>query len=213
MPPNTLMRIALTPLSMRMSSKAFWTTSALAPPPMSRKFAASPPSALIASIVAITRPAPFPITPISPLSFTYVSLLLLASCSKGSSPSASQRPPYPGCLKRALSSRVIFASAATTFPSFVSMRGLISASSASSCMNKRNKEEKYPPTCVTALPSKPAAKAKALACHGIKPSLGVDHTLAILSGVLAATSSMSTPPSLLAMIAIDFRDLSTVTPK
>ncbi len=145
-PPNTLMRIALTPLSMRISSKAFWTTSALAPPPISRKFAASPPSALIASIVAITRPAPFPITPISPLSFTYVSLLLLASCSKGSSPSASQRPPYPGCLKRALSSKVILASAATTFPSFVSMRGLISASSASSSTNKRNKEEKYPPT-------------------------------------------------------------------
>ena len=45
---------------------AFLICSALAPPPTSRKFAGSPPDSLITSIVAMARPAPLTMQPISP---------------------------------------------------------------------------------------------------------------------------------------------------
>ena len=44
----------------------FLTRSGEAPPPMSRKFAGSPPASLIMSSVAIARPAPLTMQPMSP---------------------------------------------------------------------------------------------------------------------------------------------------
>ena len=47
---------------------AFFTCSALAPPPTSRKFAGLPPAYLMMSMVAIARPAPFTMQPTVPSS-------------------------------------------------------------------------------------------------------------------------------------------------
>src|SRR5213594_4836257 len=58
-PPKILMSTALTFLSDRRIRNAFFTCSADAPPPTSRKFAGLPPESLMMSIVAIARPAPF----------------------------------------------------------------------------------------------------------------------------------------------------------
>ena len=48
--------------------KAAVTFSSSAPPPTSRKFAGRPPESLMMSIVAIARPAPFTMQPMSPSS-------------------------------------------------------------------------------------------------------------------------------------------------
>ena len=66
MPANTLTRIARTFLSRRTARNDLVTRSGEAPPPMSRKFAGSPPANLIMSSVAIARPAPLTMQPISP---------------------------------------------------------------------------------------------------------------------------------------------------
>ena len=50
-----------------MSLKAFVTRSGVAPPPISKKFAGSPPANFIVSIVAIAKPAPLTMQPISPV--------------------------------------------------------------------------------------------------------------------------------------------------
>ena len=69
-PPKMLMRIVLTlGWSLRISN-AILTYSTLAPPPTSRKLAGSPPQSLMISIVAIARPAPLTMQPISPSSAT-----------------------------------------------------------------------------------------------------------------------------------------------
>ena len=60
----------LTFSSLRIIPIASFTTSAEAPPPMSRKFAGFPPSKYIRSIVDIDIPAPLAITPIFPSSLT-----------------------------------------------------------------------------------------------------------------------------------------------
>ena len=59
MPPNTLMKIALTLGSDERMRKAFSICSGEALPPTSRKFAGSPPDSFTMSIVAMASPAPF----------------------------------------------------------------------------------------------------------------------------------------------------------
>src|SRR5438093_2207362 len=66
MPPKMLMSTLRTRSSERTISSAAFTTSSFAPPPMSRKFAASPPASLTASSVPMTSPAPFPMIPTLP---------------------------------------------------------------------------------------------------------------------------------------------------
>ena len=57
-PPKMLMKTAFTLASLMRIRKAFFTCSAEAPPPTSRKFAGEPPEYLMMSIVAMARPAP-----------------------------------------------------------------------------------------------------------------------------------------------------------
>jgi hypothetical protein len=76
MPPNTFTNTDRTCGSERMISSPFAITSAEAPPPMSRKFAGRgapgrwAPALATTSRVLITSPAPLPITPTEPSSFT-----------------------------------------------------------------------------------------------------------------------------------------------
>ena len=70
MPAKMLTRIAFTFVSESTRLKAAATRSGEAPPPTSRKFAGSPPACLIMSIVAIARPAPLMMQPMSPVSPT-----------------------------------------------------------------------------------------------------------------------------------------------
>src|ERR1700676_3009728 len=58
MPPKILMKTARTAGSLSRMRNAFFTCSAEAPPPTSRKFAGDPPAYLMMSMVAIARPAP-----------------------------------------------------------------------------------------------------------------------------------------------------------
>ena len=83
MPPKMLMKMLFTFWSKLMTSSAAAITSALAPPPMSRKLAAVPPTWLTTSSVLIARPAPLammPTVPSRPMycrSFSRASLLAL----------------------------------------------------------------------------------------------------------------------------------------
>ena len=110
MPPKMFTRIASTFGSARIRRIAAATLSARAPPPMSRKFAGSPPARFTRSIVVIARPAPLTMQPIVPSSLMNVSPASRASRSAGSSSSGSRRSSRPGWRARAESSSVIFAS-------------------------------------------------------------------------------------------------------
>src|SRR5579862_1351240 len=68
MPPKMLMKTPFTSGSLVRILKAFFTCSALAPPPTSRKFAGEPPASLMMSMVAIARPAPLTMQPTVPSS-------------------------------------------------------------------------------------------------------------------------------------------------
>src|SRR5712692_3265937 len=68
MPPKMLMKTAFTFASLTRILNAFFTCSADAPPPTSRKFAGELPASLIMSIVAMARPAPFTMQPTLPSS-------------------------------------------------------------------------------------------------------------------------------------------------
>ena len=63
MPPKMLMKIDFTLGSLLMTSSAPAITSALAPPPMSRKLAGLPPTWLTMSTVLMARPAPLAMMP------------------------------------------------------------------------------------------------------------------------------------------------------
>ena len=63
MPPKMLMKIDRTSGSLVITSRAPAMTSALAPPPMSRKLAGLPPTWLTMSTVLMASPAPLAITP------------------------------------------------------------------------------------------------------------------------------------------------------
>ena len=66
MPPKMLMKMHLTLLSARRMENAPATFSAVALPPTSRKLAGLPPKDWMMSIVAMARPAPLTMQPISP---------------------------------------------------------------------------------------------------------------------------------------------------
>src|SRR5437588_3712250 len=68
MPPKMLMKTLRTSLSLVRILKAFFTWSAEAPPPTSRKFAGAPPASLMMSMVAMARPAPLTMQPTVPSS-------------------------------------------------------------------------------------------------------------------------------------------------
>ncbi len=70
MPPKMLTITHFTLGSDRMILNAAVTDSTLTPPPTSRKLAGSPPCSLMMSIVAIARPAPLTMQPMSPSSLT-----------------------------------------------------------------------------------------------------------------------------------------------
>ncbi|EDP66521.1 malate dehydrogenase [alpha proteobacterium BAL199] len=69
-PPKMLTRMPSTFLSDRMILNAAVTRSLVAPPPTSRKFAGSPPTSLMMSMVAMARPAPLTMQPMLPSSLT-----------------------------------------------------------------------------------------------------------------------------------------------
>src|SRR4051812_24192520 len=68
MPPKILTRMPFTFGSLTMILKAWVTFSLVAPPPTSRKLAGSLPYSLMMSMVAMAKPAPFTMQPISPSS-------------------------------------------------------------------------------------------------------------------------------------------------
>ena len=107
------------------------TFSVLAPPPTSRKLAGCPPKCLMMSMVAMARPAPLTMQPMLPSSLMKFRSNFLASISAGSSSSRSRRSSSSRWRKRALSSKVILQSRASTLPSAVTTSGLISTRAAS----------------------------------------------------------------------------------
>ena len=70
MPPKMLNSTAVTFSLERITSTALVISSALAPPPASRKFAGAPPAWATTSSVLITSPAPLPRMPTLPSSLT-----------------------------------------------------------------------------------------------------------------------------------------------
>ena len=79
-------------------------------------------------------------------------------------------------------------------PSGVTISGLISTSMASVSMNARYAFSMICETCWVSSAGIPAAKQRRLAWNGRKPVSGSRCSRASLSGVSAATCSMSTPP-------------------
>src|SRR5215211_7109802 len=130
-PPKMLMKMDFTSPSLLMTSSAFAITSALAPPPMSRKFAGSPSTWLTMSTVLMASPAPLAMMPTYPSSPTYWRPLAWAAASRSSRSWVASYSDH-SCRKAALSSRVTLASRACTRPSVVTISGLISTRSAAS---------------------------------------------------------------------------------
>ena len=96
MPPKMLKKIARTCGSRVMTSSASTTPCASPPPPRSQKFAGRPPANVTTSTVDIVRPAPFPRTPTSPSSLTYVTPFSRASASSGSAAETSRSSAMSG---------------------------------------------------------------------------------------------------------------------
>ncbi len=113
MPPKMLMRMACTFGSSRMILNAAATRSALAPPPMSRKFAGSPPASFTRSMVVMASPAPFTMQPIVPSSLMKLMPASRAATSEGSSSFRSRMASRSGWRGSADSSSTIFASSAS----------------------------------------------------------------------------------------------------
>src|SRR5439155_303874 len=130
-PPKMLIITLRTRGFERTISSAAFTTASFAPPPTSRKFAARPPALRTASSVAITSPAPFPMIPTSPSSWTKLKPSARARSSASSSGDTSLSFASSAWRKSALSSTSSFASPARTEPSFWTKSGLISTAFAS----------------------------------------------------------------------------------
>ena len=120
-PPKMLMKMERTLGSELMTSRALAITSALAPPPMSRKLAGRPPTWLTTSQVLMASPAPLAIIPTKPSRPTYCRPTWRAWRSRSSSSAVSSYSAHSGWRKAALSSRVTLASRACTRPSGVSI--------------------------------------------------------------------------------------------
>src|SRR4029450_131684 len=102
MPPKMFTRVDLTLGSDRITSSETAITSALPPPPTSRKLAGFAPASSTTSRVAITRPAPLPMIPTSPASFTYWRPASLARGSRGSVGKVARRDSSAGWRHRAV---------------------------------------------------------------------------------------------------------------
>ena len=163
MPPKMLTKIPLTLGSRVMILKAAVTFSSVAPPPTSRKFAGSPPTSLIVSIVAMARPAPLTRQPTLPSSLMNDRPYLLASTSAGSSSLRSRSAATSGWRKRALASKLIFASRATTSPWAVTTRGFTSRRSVSSSAAARATALRRATPFLCVSPASPRANARDLA--------------------------------------------------
>src|SRR5579859_1743571 len=199
MPPNMLTRIPLTAGFFSISLNASVTFCVVAPPPTSRKFAGSAPNSLMVSIVAMASPAPFTKQPMLPLSEMYDKSNFDASISAGSSSSRSRIATMSGCRNKALESKLNFASSARTLPSPVKIRGLISANEASHSTKARYRPCMKARACASAASGTPILREIPSAWLSLNPSTGSMATLWIFSGACAATSSISMPPSELAI--------------
>ncbi len=175
------------------------TFSVVAPPPTSRKFAGDAPNSLIVSIVAIARPAPLTRQPMLPSSEMYERSNFDASISAGSSSSRSRISTISGWRKSAFESKLSLASSAITRPSPVTTSGLISASDASVSSNARYRPCSIARPAARLASGMPIRRATSSASASVRPFVGSMNTLWIFSGVFAATSSMSMPPSELAI--------------
>ena len=167
--------------------------SALAPPPMSRKFAACAPAWATTSSVDITSPAPLPMIPTSPSSFTYCRSASLARFSTGSIGNASASASISGWRNSALSSIVTFASRAHD--------GAVLQLHQRVDLDERrvHLDEQLPQTAAARRPRPRGAqrqRAGQLAhVPGAHPEAGFTCTRRIASGRSAASVSMSIPPS------------------
>ena len=95
----------------------------------------------------------------------------------------------------ALSSMLNFASRATTFPSAVKINGLISASEPSIASFAFASAIMQAAAAFTLAAGTPMPNASFRACHAARPKPGSMVSFRIFSGVCAATSSISIPPS------------------
>ena len=133
----------------------------------------------------------------SPSSLTYWTPSSLARRSSGSSFSLSDSDWFSGWRYSALPSSETFESSARTSRSGVTIRGLISASVASSDSHTSYSATSASATPSTTSASAPPSRAICSACSRESPSSGSTWARISFSGVLSATSSMSTPPSTL----------------
>ena len=100
-----------------------------------------------------------------------------------------------GWRNRALSSKLSLQSSASTSPPAVTISGLISASEASVSMNSLTKFLKNVAPFLAVSPVRPSALQIFRAWKSARPSPTSIGTRRIFSGVLWATVSISTPPS------------------
>src|SRR3954470_15860191 len=192
-PPKMLMNTHRTEGSDKITCSDVDIFSALAPPPMSRKFAARPPACATTSRVDITSPAPFPMIPTDPSSFTYCRSASFARFSTGSTGNAASSASISGWRNSALSSTVTFASRATTDPSSSWTNGLISTNVASASSTTDHIARSTWAAPSRALVGKSPVNERR--CHGRKPSPGFTWTRRSASGRSRASVSMSMPPS------------------
>src|SRR3984885_13799340 len=211
-PPKMFTKIPLTAGFFSISLNASVTFCAVAPPPTSRKFAGSAPNSLIVSMVAMASPAPLTKQPMLPPSEMYDRSYFDASTSAGSSSSKSRIATMSGWRNSAFESKFNFASSAITSPFPVMISGLISASEASRSTNARYSPCMNVRACAMDASGTPIFLATSSAWRSVKPASGSTATLCILSGWCAATSSISMPPSELAIKVTRCVERSTTMP-
>ena len=165
-----------------------------ASPPISRKFAGRPPQWVITSIEVMVSPAPLASTPTSPSSSMYFNP---SACPRASSPVSRSGLPLAASASRRLmpeSSRVNLQSSATSRPSSSRARGLTSSSSASLSRYARYSATRVCAIGASSAPS-PSPSSIARADSGSSPRLMSTAARRRRSGIDAATSSTSMPPS------------------
>ena len=118
-----------------------------------------------------------------------------ALSSAGSSSDSSRNLSMSGCRNRALSSKVIFASSASTAPCGVTTTGLISARLQSLSRKTLHRAVISASARGACSEVKSSSYTRRRAWHGRSPASGSTAALRIFSGLRAATSSISTPPS------------------
>ena len=171
-PPKILTRIPSRRESSRMISNAAVIDSLSAPPPMSRKFAGSPPYNLITSIVAIAKPAPLTKQPMFPSKSTYESPCSCALTSTSDSSEMSLRSSLHGCLNAAFSSKLTFASKATIDPFPSLTRGFISIIEQSFSVNRDASLTIISANELREVPDSPRESPREWATSSLRPSDG-----------------------------------------